>query len=70
MDKQALIRDMKRTTNNGGFINQTQLAKYLRVSKEVAREMLVGLEYLPTGRERKYFVEDVASQIMSKRKLS
>lgn len=47
----------------GYFINQTQLSKFLRVSRSAAADILHGIEYLQSGREKKYFVGDVAERI-------
>lgn len=64
MDKQTLVRDIKTEVKNGGFINISQLAKYMHVSRDKAREIVYNLESFPTGREKKYFISDVATEII------
>lgn len=66
MDRQTVIRDMKRDI--GSFPNVSQIARYMRVSRDKAREMVKGLEYIEDGRSRKYFVNDVAGRILQNRR--
>lgn len=66
MNRQELIRDMKK--ENGSFINITQLAKYMNVSRDKVRaEIVNGLDYYPSGRKKMYFVNDVADRILQQR---
>lgn len=67
MDKQTLVRDLKSYVGGAAFINQSQLAKYLRRSREAIPDLLQGLDYLQTGREKKYFIPDIASRILDLR---
>ena len=68
MIKQELIRDMKQFVGGASFINSSQLAKYLKRSRNSMPELLYGLDYLASGRERKYFILDVAGRLMDERK--
>mgnify|MGYP003587038453 CR=1 FL=1 len=68
MDKQTLIKSMKEYTNGTPFINASQIAKFLRRSRDTLPELVRGLDYLQTGREKKYFVPDVAERIMVQRR--
>ena len=69
MDKYMLVKDIKSSVKNGGFINISQLAKYLRKSRGSAAEIVNGLDYLEMGREKKFFIEDVAARIAGMKKL-
>lgn len=69
MDKYMLVKDIKSSVKNGGFINISQLAKYLQKSRGNAAEIVDGLDYLETGREKKFFIEDVAARIVGMKKL-
>jgi len=67
MDKQMLIRDMKQFIGGGGFINVSQITKYLKRSRDCVSTLVEGLDYLVTGREKKYFILDITSRIMEYR---
>ncbi|MDD4591704.1 MAG: hypothetical protein PHG06_14935 [Parabacteroides sp.] len=64
MDKQTLVRDLKSHVGGAAFINQTQMAKYLKRSREAIPGLLKGLDYLETGREKKYFIPDIAARLL------
>ena len=68
MEKQTLVRDMKSHVGGAAFINHSQLAKYMKRSREAMPNLLYGLDYLETGREKKYFIPDVAARIMENRR--
>lgn len=65
MDKQTLVRDMKKEVGN--FPTTSDLARYMGKSRVSIRELVKGLEYLPDGRAKKYFVGDVADRILQQR---
>ena len=67
MNKRDLVNDMKSLVDNSGFINSVQLAKYLRKSRGAMPDILEGLDYIASGRERKYFIPDVAERILELR---
>ena len=67
MDKQTLIRDIKQYVGGGGFINTSQLAKYNRCSRDRIPELVEGLDVIKTGRERKYFIPDIAAKLLDSR---
>lgn len=69
MDKQTLVRDIKGEVKDGGFINISQIAKYMHTSRDKARELVEDLEYYPSGREKKFFISDVASKILKERRV-
>ena len=67
MNKQELIRDIRDIVGGGGVITKTQLARYLRKSrndKEELNRIVAGLSYIPDGRGNKYFIADVAGRIL------
>ena len=65
MNRQDIVRDMKQET--GSFPNISQIAKYMNVSRDKARDMVKGLEYIEDGRSRKYFVNDVVGRILQQK---
>ena len=65
MNRQDVLRDMKKEI--GSFPNISQIARYMSVSRDKAREMVSGLEYLEDGRSRKYFINNVADRILQQR---
>jgi len=67
MDKKSLINSMERYVGGSAFINKSQLAKYLRRSRDAMPNLLSGLDYLETKREKKYFIPDVAQKLMDLR---
>ncbi|NLE25534.1 MAG: hypothetical protein GX625_09370 [Clostridiaceae bacterium] len=67
MDRQILIKDMKQYVGGGGFINQSQIAKYLRRSRDCIPPLVEDLDFLSTGREKKYFIPDIASRLLDHR---
>jgi len=69
MDKKALTKSMEEAVKGAAFINQSQLAKYLRRSRTVMPEMLSGLDFLETKREKRYFIPDVAQRLMEQKKM-
>ena len=68
MNKQSVSQDLK-TVYKSGFINVSQVSKYLKISRESAACLLQGLDYFETGREKKYHVPDVAGRICDNRKI-
>ena len=61
-----MIRDIKKDI--GSFPNISQIAKYMHVSRDRAREMVAGLEFIEDGRSKKYFVNDIAGRILQQRR--
>ena len=68
MDKQTLTRSLTIHVEGASFINGCQLAKYLKMSRNAIPDLLQGLEYIESGRSRKYFIPDVAGRLMEVRK--
>lgn len=65
MDRQAILNDLKK--EYGSFLTITDISKYLKVSRASVRDLMNGVECLPDGRSKKYFVRDIADKIYKKR---
>ena len=66
MKRIDLIRDLKEYTGSG-VISKTKLCGYLQKSRndnDMVDRFLEGLDYIPDGRGRKYFIPDVADRIL------
>ena len=68
MDKQSLIKSMEKHVGDAAFINQSQLAKYLKRSRMAMPELVDGRDYLETKREKRFFIPDIAQRLMDQRK--
>lgn len=68
MDKKTLAKSMEEYAGSP-FMNQSQLAKYLRLSRHRMPELLTGVDYLETKRERRYFVPDIAQKLVDMKML-
>ena len=67
MDRQAILNDLKK--EYGSFLTITDISKYLKVSRASVRDLMNGVECLPDGRSKKYFVRDIADKIYKKRSM-
>lgn len=68
MDKQTLTRDIKSFVGGGGFINKSQLAKYMKQSHHAIPSLIEGLDRIPGTKSDRYFIPDVAERILEKAK--
>ena len=66
MTKTQIATDMRRTFGRS-FITIGEFSKYARIGKDRARSMLSEVEYIPQGRAKTYFVEDIASAMYDRR---
>ena len=66
MDKRNIKKDLIEFTGGKFFINQTQLMKFMGISNRLAREIVQGLDYERTKKERKYYITDVAHRIFER----
>ena len=68
MNRAELTRDIREATGCGGTISRSQLARYPNISRNDRTEKIeiyiAGLDYIPDGRGRRYFVKDVAARIL------
>lgn len=68
MDKQTLIRDIRVATGEKrGMISQRQIARYMGIHESNIKPVLSGLEYISTGRVKRYLIADVADLILNMR---
>lgn len=58
---ESLSENLREFANNKLYINISQLAKALGVARETAAQMVFKLKYLPNGREKLFFIGDVAN---------
>lgn len=65
MNRQELIRDIKKDI--GSFPNISQIAGYMGISRDKVREMVAGLDCFTAGKQKQYFVNDVADSILRMR---
>ena len=49
--------------NYGEMLNVTQVAQFIGCTRQTARQLLKGYDYLDTGRAKKYVADDVARAI-------
>ena len=66
MDRQELMRDMKRTYDKS-MISTSQIRDFMGISWERADAMMAGADFIPSGRAKMYFIGDVADRIMKAR---
>lgn len=66
MTKQELTRDIKSSVGNS-MPTLSDIARYLGVGRDAARELVDGLEYWEAGRAKKYFAGDIADRILQQR---
>ena len=66
MTKTQVAADMRRTFGRS-FITVGEFSKYARIGKDRAKNMLSGVEYIPQGRAKTYFVDDIAEAICERR---
>ena len=62
---EALNLYLNKFTNGSVYINISQLAKALGMARETTAQLVYDLKYLPNGREKLFFINDVALQIYS-----
>lgn len=69
MNKKALIEQLRRDENGKEklFRSISDAAKLLGVGRTTMRKMLDGVDYVPSGREKKYFIDDIAEAVISKK---
>lgn len=71
MNKRELTQDIRSVIGGKGLISKSQLARYLGKSRNTKSEdddlsrYLKGLQYIPDGRGKRYFVADVAERILA-----
>lgn len=66
MDKQVIVRDIKREVGN--WPCQSDIARYLGKSRDYVMTLMEGCEYIADGKKKQYLAADVAERLMSKRR--
>nr|DAH15658.1 MAG TPA: putative excisionase [Caudoviricetes sp.] len=66
--KKQLSRDLE--GNERLLLNIKDAAKLLNMSVNTLKPMLVGVDYMPVGREKRYFIGDIADVIVSRKKIT
>ena len=66
MNKQDIIRDIKRETGTT-WPSISQIAQYMGIGRDSARELVYGLECFETGKSKKYLANDIAERILARR---
>jgi Ca2+-binding EF-hand superfamily protein len=73
MTEQELYRDLKTFVGGAGMINISQVAKYLKVGRDTAKDkflkqLLSKGDFIQTGKlDKKFFVKDVVKEILAVR---
>jgi len=66
MEKRAVRASIEKY---GDFLNIAQVAQMLGLDRDVVkRDFLQGLEYIPTGKSKLYFKEDILNVLMDKKR--
>ena len=66
MNREELAKDLQDYTGKA-MPTISDVAKYLGVGRDAARDLLEGLDYYPAGRAKKYSALDAADRIMQAR---
>jgi len=67
MNKQELMRAMTQANNGAGLLTIKQIAQFRGEHINTTAKFLKGLEYLPSGKKKLYYVGDVANRILEHR---
>lgn len=66
MDIAGYVRDLKEHVGGKAFANLSEICSYIGCGKAAAREILANVPYLPSGREKRYVIKDVAKVLKSR----
>ena len=69
--RHSTVEDIKRQLESAtgkSFLCISEIARCLGMGKDHTRTLLAGLDYLPSGREKRYLISDVAERIAEKRR--
>ena len=62
MTIQEYSLDLKQTFGKG-FVNQSELCRYIGCGKAAARKLLENVPYLQSGREKRYPIREIAKAL-------
>lgn len=51
------------------FLNLTEIGRALGMGPEKTRELMRGIDFIPSGREKRYLISDVADRIAESRRV-
>jgi|GEM_PF-4072701 len=70
MDKQTLIRRIQSTSTGKGMINIKEIAAFSGCDpdSDCRKQITAGMDYISNGREKLFFVDDVAQRMLDLRK--
>lgn len=66
MDKQRLIRELGKVAQDKGMITKTELGRYLQMKPKNVERFTKGADYIP-GRTKKFFISDIAENILAQK---
>ena len=66
MDVAGYTRELKQHVGGTAFANLSESCSFVGCGKALAREILADVPYLPSGREKRYLIKDVARALKSK----
>lgn len=66
MEKKILCRNLKTYCNGKEMITPRKVREFTGYGQNKVAEMLKGLDYLPDGNTRRYFILDVAERILER----
>ena len=70
MDKAAYLRELKAHVGGKAFCNMNEFCAFFGCGKATARDLLQGVPYLPTGREKRYLIKDIVETLKAKEVVS
>lgn len=66
MNKSQLKRELTSFAKDSGMITPSRLQTFLGMGYNGTMDILSGLEYVQTGKGRKYFISDVTERLMER----
>ena len=68
MTKTSIRRQLEAATGKS-FLCVSEIARCLGMGQDHTRSLLAGLDYLPSGREKRYLISDVAERIVERKRV-
>ena len=68
MTKTSIRRQLEAATGKS-FLCVSEIARCLGMGQDHTRSLLAGLDYLPSGREKRYLISDVAERIAERKRV-
>lgn len=67
MTKTDIKRQLEAASGKS-FLCISEIARHLGMGQDNVRSLLAGVDYLPSGREKRYLISDVAERIADRRR--